>query len=469
MMDRLRALAGQRSILLQLGAVILLCQLLAQIVAVAFVVWRFERPDILRLTSVQTVEAVTIYQLLAVAEPGEQEAIAALLARSGSTIALSSSRSLTRSQESIEPASHIVLQGLASVAPDIAQRAWRVASADPAAGERIAIDTPGGRSVVFDPKIDARMATLPRVIGSLQISIAIVSLGLLSLWAVRMLTAPVARLAASASRFAIDLDPTPLPERGPAELRALARAFNTMRERIRQLLESRSRMLAAVSHDLRTPLTRIRLRVEAQEEGEERDRSLRDIATMDRMISQALSYLRDQVSPAQRERVDLAALVETVCSDFADTGKDVTFGGQRNIVLECESDLICRAISNLIDNAVKFGGRADVEVAMRSASEAVVHVRDDGPGIADADKHLAFEPFSRGDASRGSPGADGFGLGLAIARQLVERHGGSITLHDREPSGLDAQVVLPIFTAAGAGARMDKKAAASAPVAPVTP
>ena len=467
MMARLRSLVGRRSILLHIGAVVLLCQLLAQGIAAAFVIWRFDRPDLLRLTSARTVEAAAIYNLLAVAQPGEQEVVGALLARSNSEIALIPSATLQTLPESAVSDGGSTLRGLILVSPAIGARARPVAHG--ASTGAIALDAPGGRSIVFDPSLDERMINLPRVVASLQISLAVVTLSLLSLWAVRMLTAPVGRLAAGASRFAIDLDPTPLPERGPAELRELARAFNTMRDRIRQLVESRSRMLAAVSHDLRTPLTRIRLRIEAQDEGEERDRSLRDIATMDRMIGQALSYLRDQVSPAQRERVDLAALVETVCSDFADTGKDVAFTGQRNIVLECESDLIARAISNLIDNAVKFSGRAEVEVAMRSASEAVVHVRDDGPGIADADKHLAFEPFSRGDASRGAPGADGFGLGLAIARQLVERHGGSITLHDPEPRGLDAQVVLPIFPAAAAGAWQEKKAAARATMAPAAP
>jgi signal transduction histidine kinase len=203
-------------------------------------------------------------------------------------------------------------------------------------------------------------------------------------------------------------------------------------------------MLAAVSHDLRTPLTRIRLRAEAQGDSEERERTLRDIAAMDRMIGQALSYLRDQASPDASERVDLATLAKTVCDDFTDIGKHVVFEGPRHVVVACEPDLITRALTNLIENAVKFGDRAEVTLAMRSASEAVIHIRDNGPGIPDPDKALAFEPFSRGDAARTARGADGFGLGLAIARQIIEKHGGRITLHDNQPHGLDVQVVLPV-------------------------
>ena len=447
MIDRLRSLVGNRSILLQLGAVILLCQVLAQGISVAILFWRFEPPDVLRLTSLQTVEAITAYKLLAQADVRERTVLVDLLGRStmGVTVAPTAD---VGAASAVEPGVGHVLKGLAMAAPDLVLRASPVAT-DGGPATRVALALGDGSSIIFDPRIDAHTITLPRVLVTLQISIAVVSLGLLSLWAVRMLTAPVGRLAASAERFAIDLDPTPMRETGPAELRKLAHAFNTMRERIRTLLESRSRMLAAVSHDLRTPLTRLRLRTEAQDEGDDKDRSLKDIAAMDRMIGQALSYLRDQASPSRRELVELSALVETVCDDFGDTGHRVRFSGHRNLIMECEPDLLVRALSNLIDNAIKFGGSADVDLAMRSASEAVIRIEDEGPGIPDADKFMAFEPFSRGDAARPSKGADGFGLGLAIARQIIERHGGVVTLHDRLPRGLAVQVVLPLKAALG--------------------
>jgi signal transduction histidine kinase len=266
----------------------------------------------------------------------------------------------------------------------------------------------------------------------------------MSLWGLKMLTAPLRRLAESADRFAIDLDPTPLDEQGPTEIRTLARAFNTMKERIRQLLDSRSRMLAAVSHDLRTPLTRLRLRAESLPDSDDKERMLKDVVTMDRMIGHALSYLRDQASPTTRERVDVATLLEAICDDFADTGHKAAFEGPRNVVLECEPDLLTRAISNLVDNALKFGGSAKVILETRSPSDIVIRIEDEGPGIPDDAKFMAFEPFSRGDQARGAPETEGFGLGLAIARQIVERHGGQITLHDRKPRGLTVQIVLPV-------------------------
>jgi signal transduction histidine kinase len=439
MMGKLRSVFGNCSILLQLGAVILLCQIVAQALAVGFVVSRYERPDLLRVTSVATVEALAIHKLFAAAGPDERLILTSLMARSDIPVTAAPSDDL-RTVTGDAGLQH-ALRGLGLAAPELASRARIV---DSAGGPRLAVNVGSGQAIVFDPRIYGSTVTLPRALVTMQVSIAIVSLGLLSLWAIRMLTAPVGKLAASAARFAIDLDPTPLPETGPAELRKLAHAFNTMRDRIRQLLESRSRMLAAVSHDLRTPLTRIRLRAEAHADSEERERTLRDIAAMDRMIGQALSYLRDQASTDAAERVDLSTLLKTVCDDFTDMGKHVVFEGQRHVVVACEPDLMTRALTNLIENAVKFGTRADVSLAMRSASEVVIHIRDNGPGIPDANKALAFEPFSRGDAARTARGADGFGLGLAIARQIIEKHGGRITLHDHLPHGLDVQLVLPV-------------------------
>jgi signal transduction histidine kinase len=222
-----------------------------------------------------------------------------------------------------------------------------------------------------------------------------------------------------------------------------------MRSRIRDLLESRSRMLAAVSHDLRTPLTRLRLRAEALPEGEDKDRMLRDLGTMNGMISQSLSYLRDQATKGRMDRIDVSALLDTIADDFADTGHEVTFEGARNVVIVADHELLIRAISNVVDNAVKFGGAAEIGLTLPSPSQIAITVTDHGPGIPDPQKQAAFEPFSRGDAARHQGEDDaqgnGFGLGLAIARQIVERHGGAITLHDAEPEGLTVKISLPIF------------------------
>jgi signal transduction histidine kinase len=444
MIAHMRSFLLDRSILIQIGAVLIACQLVAHAMTISFTMWRFERPDLLTATSVSTVQAIGFYSVLAKAEPAERAVLEKAIQRSHPTVRLAAQGEQLGALGA--PAwRNAMLDGLTKAMPEMSEKATALrTSVGDTGNDLIVIRFDDGGAFAFDPEVGKQRLTLPRLVVPLFLSMLALPLVVLALWGVRMLTAPLRQLAMSAERFSIDLDPTPLPAKGPAEIVKLAHAFNTMKGRIRQLVDSRSRMLAAVSHDLRTPLTRMKLRAEAQEDSEERDRTLRDIGTMDRMIGQSLSYLRDQASLAKPERTDLTTLVETVCNDFADMGKTVRFDGQRNIVLECEPDLLTRALSNLVDNAIKFGHKAEVTVAMRSAAEAVIHVLDEGPGIPDDDKFMVFEPFSRGDTSRTFEGTDGFGLGLAIARQIVERIGGSITLHDRLPHGLDVQIILPI-------------------------
>jgi signal transduction histidine kinase len=442
MIKTVRSFLFERSILIQVGAVLLACQLLAHVLTVAFMIWRFERPDLLSVTSVSTVQAIGWYDVLSKAEPSERASVEAAIKRANPTVSVVAQSSLPPEIDS--PAwRSAMFDGLQKAMPELGKKA-SVIRENGSSIDMIALSFGDGRALLFDPEVGNKRFNLPRLLIPLFVMMMVLPLAVLALWGIKMLTAPLRQLAMSAERFSIDLDPTPLAAKGPDEIVKLAQAFNAMKGRIRQLVDSRSRMLAAVSHDLRTPLTRMKLRAEAQEASDERERTLRDIGTMDRMIGQALSYLRDQASPTRQERADLTALIETVCDDFSDMGKDVQFVGQRHIILECEPDLLTRALSNLVDNALKFGTKAQVSLAMRSASEAVIHVRDNGPGIPDDDKFMVFEPFSRGDSSRTSQGVDGFGMGLAIAQQIIERVGGAITLHDQEPHGLDVQIVLPL-------------------------
>jgi signal transduction histidine kinase len=440
----LRSVFLNRSVLLQLGVVLVICQFLAHALTLALMIWRYERPDLLNATSVHTAQALALYKLIDQAPEAERMMLERSIERTIPFVrVLNAEASVTAvSRPSVKSA---MFDGLSKARPDIASRAVLLEVPDgTGTDERIAIRMADGRLFEFDPEDGEQRLTFPRVIVTLFLLMVTVPLAVLTLWALAMLMAPLRKLAQSADRFAIDLDATRLPENGPAEIRKLSQAFNTMRERIRQLVDSRSRMLAAVSHDLRTPLTRIRLRVEALPDSDDKERTLRDIGAMNTMISQVLSYLRDQASPSQRERVDLATLLCSICDDFNDTGHSARFRGPRNIVLECEPDLLTRAFSNIIDNAIKFGREAQVSLEARSASDVVVRIEDDGPGIPDERKLIAFEPFSRGDNARSALEHEGFGLGLAIARQIVERHGGQITLHDRAPSGLSVQIVLPI-------------------------
>lgn len=460
MTGKMRSLFSGRPILLQVGAALILCQIMAHGLTIGFMFWRFERPDLLNATSVQTVQAIGMHEALLKATPAERPALERALSRAHPTVGVIAPVAGALSGAAGMGANG-VFDGLLRARPDYAASALLLpGAANGGADDLIALPLPDGRLFAFVPETGDARITFPRIILAMFISMLVVPLAVMSLWVLKMLTAPLRGLAASADRFAIDLDPTPLRESGPAEIRKLAHAFNLMKGRIRQLVDSRSRMLAAVSHDLRTPLTRLRLRAEALPEGDDRDRMLRDIQTMNSMIGQALSYLRDQTTTAARERIDLPAMLEAICDDFSDSGQPATFAGPRNVVLDCEPELLTRAFSNLIDNAAKFGARAMVSLEVRSPSEVLIRIDDEGPGIPDAAKDLAFEPFSRGDAARGAPDTEGFGLGLAIARQIVERHGGRITLHDRLPCGLSVHVMLPLGRPA---ARAGAKAALSSP------
>jgi signal transduction histidine kinase len=219
---------------------------------------------------------------------------------------------------------------------------------------------------------------------------------------------------------------------------ALSRA---MCAHIRALLEERTRMLAAISHDLRTPLTRLRLRVE-RAAPEARDGMLRDIERIRRMLDATLEYLREDVRTERLERVDLASLLQTICSEFADVGHEVSYEGPARLAWVCRPNALSRAVANVIDNATKHG--ASVGAVLSVSRDAVhIEVHDDGRGIPASLHEKVFEPFFRIEAPVGSSEPVGFGLGLAIAREVVADHGGTIELRNRASGGLVVRLSLP--------------------------
>ena len=285
----------------------------------------------------------------------------------------------------------------------------------------------------------------PRPLSVLVLAtIALVGLnvGALTLWASRGITAPLARFASAAEEFSIDRDPSPLREEGPVEVRTAARALNRLRDRIHALFADRTRMLAAVSHDLRTPITRMRLRVEFIEDDVLRGQFTRDLEHMDTMVQGALSYLRDANRPEKRVAFDLSSLLQTIADEFADIGHRIGYDGPRRIVATGDTQQIERAVTNLVGNAVRYG--TETRIRLREAAEALlIEVTDDGPGIPEGDRPRLLEPFMRGDEARGRINSEGFGLGLAIAHSIAAAHGGSLTLHGNLPHGLIARISLP--------------------------
>ncbi|MGJ4930366.1 ATP-binding protein [Bradyrhizobium sp. HKCCYLS2038] len=272
---------------------------------------------------------------------------------------------------------------------------------------------------------------------------ALISTTLLGLWAARALTSPLSSFAKAAETFSLDGDSAALPERGPEEIRSLARALNRMRQRITALMNDRTKMLAAISHDLRTPLTRMRLRCEFVEDELQRSRMLADLDQMHAMLGSVLSFLRNGRKLEPMTLVDIASILQLVADQFADVGHDVTYVGPPHAMATVRPDDLLRSVTNLVENAAKYGKLVVIRLTVSGAC-LTIDVEDDGPGIADALKPTMLEPFVRGDDARNMDEATGFGLGLSIAKAIVQAHGGELSLHDRKPSGLVARIELPL-------------------------
>ncbi len=271
----------------------------------------------------------------------------------------------------------------------------------------------------------------------------------LSAWAARRMTRPLRRLAEAADRLGLDARAPPLEERGGRETRAAARAFNRMAGRIRALVDDRTTMLAAISHDLRTVATRLALRAEFIEDPEQRGRAQADVEEMRAMLDATLSFARDDIAAEARVPVDLAALVRALVDDIADSGGAARYEGPDRLAMEARPAALRRAVANLLENALRYGGRADARLAA-GAGAAIVEIADRGPGIPPGRREEVFRPFVRLEPSRGRE-TGGIGLGLAIARAAARRHGGDIELRDREGGGLVARLTLPLGAAGAAG------------------
>jgi signal transduction histidine kinase len=272
-------------------------------------------------------------------------------------------------------------------------------------------------------------------------SIAIVTI-MLGIWAARAITAPLRSFARAAESFSPEAQISPLPEQGPEEVRTATRALNAMRERIKGLVEDRTRMLAAVGHDLRTPITRLRLASEFVGDQQLRHQMLRDLDQMNQMVESILIFLREGRSSKDAVSVDLGAALQTVCDEFADAGNDVRLAAGEHAAVRAQPDELRRALSNVIDNAVRYAGRVMVSLAPTPGG-VVIMVEDEGPGIPNDRKAAMLQPFVRGEPARHMDGKTGFGLGLSIASAIISAHGGNLTLHDREPRGLAVRIMLP--------------------------
>ncbi|MBX2855977.1 MAG: HAMP domain-containing protein [Rhodobacteraceae bacterium] len=251
-------------------------------------------------------------------------------------------------------------------------------------------------------------------------------------------------LAAAAERFGRGARGEPLPESGPEEARRLIATFNAMQDRLTRFVSDRTRLLASISHDLRTPITAMRLRVELLEDGEVKAKLAEGLDEMQRMSEAALTFAKEEAAQGPMRAVDLTALSASVVEDFADMGHDVSDVDADNarLILECRPDALKRALRNLVENAVRYGERARVTLTSMD-QEVVIQVEDDGPGVPEEQIDAMFEPFARLEISRNRD-TGGAGLGLSIARSIARAHGGDVRLTNRAEGGLRAEIMLPM-------------------------
>lgn len=302
----------------------------------------------------------------------------------------------------------------------------------------------GGDWIGFTSDLAPPPGPLPSSRLIFDIALRLVTVIVLSLIAVRFVTRPLSTLASAAEALGRDIHRPPLDEQGTVEVRRAAHAFNTMQARLIQYIQERTRILAAVSHDLKTPITRLRLRTELLHDPEVQAKFARDLEEMEAMVSATLDFTRglDNVE-AQRE-VDVMALLESLQADAQDMGRKISISGETRRPIKAYPQSLKRCIANLLDNAVNFGSEARVSVE-DSDQMLTIRISDDGPGIPEAEMERVFEPFYRVEGSR-NRATGGTGLGLSIARNNARANGGDVTIRNRPEGGLEVTLTLPRAT-----------------------
>jgi signal transduction histidine kinase len=303
----------------------------------------------------------------------------------------------------------------------------------------VTVAMPDGDSVVFRVAAPLPDPPLPWAL-FIQIGVLTVVLAAVLFLVTRSITRPLSKLALAADAVGKSVRHPPLVEEGVREIRDATRAFNTMQDRLLRYLDSRTSVLAAMSHDLRTPLTRLRLRVEAVADERLHARFSSDLDEMEALVWSALALFKGLDDDEKFEAVDVNALLATFAVEYAELGKPIAIEGKAQEALQAKPRALKRCLGNLVDNALKFGRQAAIQV--EDGETLAIRVADDGPGIPEEMLERVFEPFYRLESSR-SRDTGGAGLGLSIARDVAQAHGGSLTLRNRPEGGLIAELRLP--------------------------
>ena len=289
--------------------------------------------------------------------------------------------------------------------------------------------------------LDVRPAALPVAYWLPVVLLLQLALLLGCTWfAVRLAIRPLTRLAQAVETLDPNAHPTPLDEQGPTEVAHAAAAFNQMQKRIAEYLKERMQILAAISHDLQTPITRMKLRAEFMDDSADRDKLWSDLSEMEHLVREGVAYARSVHGATEAShRIDVDAFLDSLVFDYQDMHKSVSLSGKSAVVLDTRPHALRRVLVNLVDNALKFAGAAELEVGSTATGDLSIKVLDRGPGIAEDELVQVMQPFYRVESSR-NRGTGGTGLGLAIAQQLAVAIGGSLTLSNRVGGGLCAQV-----------------------------
>ncbi|QXE11163.1 MULTISPECIES: sensor histidine kinase [Pseudomonas] len=267
-----------------------------------------------------------------------------------------------------------------------------------------------------------------------------ISLMIAAWYGAKLLSRPIQRLSDAAERLSENLDSPPLDESGPREARQAAHTFNLMQQRIREQVQQRARMLGAVSHDLRTPLSRLKLRLEQIDDEKLQGQMRQDLNDMIGMLDATLTYLHEQRTSEALQLMDVQALVESLCENAQDQGADVQVSGHC-APLQVQPMALRSCINNLMDNALRYAGQARIEL-QDQREQLLIRVIDHGPGIAEDQREAVFEPFYRLEGSR-NRNSGGVGLGMTIAREAAQRLGGQLNLQETPGGGLTAIIRLP--------------------------
>jgi len=299
-----------------------------------------------------------------------------------------------------------------------------------------------GNWAIFDSQLQADVTTWPyRIL--MSVLVLLLAIVVLAVVGVRWVTRPLKRFAEAATELGKNIDRPPLPETGPVEVVKAARALNGMQSRLSRYLQDRTRILAAMSHDLKTPITRMRLRAELLDDEPIKEKFTRDLSELEAMVSGTLDFMRGLETNEPMQRVDINALLESLQADAQEVGDVVEISGEATVPYLCRPQSLKRCLSNLLENAIKYGQAAHVHVTQRPDSLHVV-VSDQGLGVAPEELERLFEPFYRLESSRNRDHG-GTGLGLTIARSIAEQHGGTLILKNGINRGLECHLDLPML------------------------